>query len=646
MLGMLRRFADTWIAKIFFVILVGAFGLWGVADVVRNAADDKALAVVGSKSIELPEAQDAYRRQLAQVTRMLGTEVQPTADMRKAVAGQALERLVTGAALDDKAQALGLAVPDEALRQAVFDMPAFRGRDGKFDRTTFVEVLRSNGFTEKRFLDAMRDDLGQKQLVEAVRAAAASPEVLTNIVYSFQREERVAQVVDFPFAAATPPAAPTDAQLDRFYANNTTRYQTPELRHIKAVVLAPETLASEISISDADIATAYEARKSEFNTEEKRSVQVLLAQDEGTAKRLAADWQAMGDKAAAWDDIQAEASKSGASGVALDQVAAVEFPAPELGEAVFKAAQDVIPAPVHSALGWHVLKVTAISPGSTKSLAEMTPMLRARLLADRATDLMYERANKVEDQLAAGIALDNLPGDLGLAAVSGTMDAQGNTKEGKPAPIPGPAELRPALVQAAFQAKPGDTPHIVQAPNGRDGEQSFYAVSVDQIIPPATQPLAEVADRVRADWMRDTIRHGQEEQAAAVLTAVKAGKSLADVAAAQSRVVRTLPATGRAATVAGVPTQLIAPLFSLKPGEATMVETEDGFEVAVLDRVIDADPAKDPAGVAQIHDAVAQQMANDIEQLFVLAVRNQVQPKVNRAMLETLAQGDAAPDAQ
>lgn len=641
MLGMLRRFADTWVAKIFFVILVGAFGLWGVADVVRNAGDDKALAVVGSRNIEMADAQDAYKRQLAQVSRMLGTDTQPTAQMRKAIAGQTLERLVAGAALDNKADALGLAVPDDALRQSVFSMPAFRGRDGKFDRPTFEQVLRNNGFTEKRFLDAMRTDLGQKQLVEAVRAGAASPEVLTNIVYKFQREERVARAVDLPFASAPTPPAPTDAQLDRYYANNTTRYQSPELRHIKAIVLAPETLASEITISDADIAAAYNLRKSEFNTEEKRSVQVLLAQDEATAQSLAESWRALGDAPTAWDTIQAEATKKGASGVALDQVGQIEFPAPELGQAVFQARLGVIPAPVHSALGWHVLKVTAITPGSTKSLAEMTPLLRARLLADRASDLLDERANKIEDQLAAGIGFDNLPGDLGIAAVSGTLDAQGNTKDGQPAPIPGPAALRPALIQAAFQAKPGDAPHIVQAPNGPDGEQSFYAVTVDQITPPATRPLSEVKDKVRADWTRDTIRHTEEEQAAALLTAVKSGKSLADAAAAIGKTMRVLPPTGRSANANGVPTQLIAPLFSLKPGEVTMVETETGFVVAVLDQILTADPAKDPAGVAQIREAVAQQIANDTEQLFVFAVRNQVQPKINRALLETLAQAGA-----
>ena len=51
---------------------------------------------------------------------------------------------------------------------------------------------------------------------------------------------------------------------------------------------------------------------------------------------------------------------------------------------------------------------------------------------------MYDRANKVDNMLGTGAGLDELPSDLGLVGVAGTLDAQGNTQDGKPAPIPGP----------------------------------------------------------------------------------------------------------------------------------------------------------------------------------------------------------------
>ncbi len=633
MLSLFRRFLDTWAARAFFILLVGSFGLWGVADVVRNLGSEGSLVVVGSRKIELPEAQEAFRRQLAQVTRMLGTQIDPTPEIKRSVAAQTVERLITSAALDNKVAEMGLAVPDTALRQAVFDMPVFKGKGGVFDRATFEGVLRNNGLTEKRFLDLMRSDMGQKEILEAVRAGTAVSDVMAKQVFAFQREQRVADAVEFPFAAAPAPAAPTYVQLQRYYDNNKSRYTTAEFRKIKAVILSPETLASEINVSDADILAAYNARKSDFNTPEKRSVEVLLVQDEAMATKLADAWRTGAD----WTAIQKTAATDNASGVELQDAAQVEFPAPELGAAVFSAQLNTIPPPVHSALGWHVLKVTSITPGATRSLADMTPELKARIVADKSVDLMYSRANKIEDTLAAGTSLDDLPGDLGLAAVSGTLDAQGNTADGSPAPIPGPAELRPALVQAVFQAKKGDVPHLTQAPNAANGEQSFFAFSVEDITPPAPKPFEAVAATVRADWTKDAIRHTEEEAAAKLLGAIKGGQSMADAATVAGMQVRTLPAVGRAAPVDGVPAALVTPLFGLKQGEPTMVETPDGFTVAVLAKIETPDPSTDPAAFTQMREALVKSVADDSEMLYANAVRTRAQPKVNRAQLDSLS---------
>ena len=473
MLAVFRRNLNSWVARLFFIMLIGTFVLWGVGDVVRNFASDSGVATVAGRKIEVPEVQDAYRRQLAQVTRMFGGRIEPTPQMRKGIAAQALEGIITQAALGDAVARLGLVVPDDAVRQATFDTPSFRGASGQFSRDQFVAVLRNNGFTEARYLDLMRADLGQRQLMDAVRAGMASPEVLTRAVYAFQRETRIADAVDLAFSAPPRIEPPTDALLTRWYENNKARYSTPELRHIHAVILAPATVASEIQISEDEIKAVYEQRRAGYNLPEKRSVQVLLTQDEAKAKELAAKWLLGGEFAALATD--------GAVPVELTDAIKAEIPAPELADAVFAAAADVVPAPVHSALGWHVFKVTKIEPGTQKTLADVSAELRARILADKAADLIYERASKIEDLLAGGTKLQELPADFGLAAVAGTMDAQGNTAAGEPAPIPGPPALRAALAQAVFAAAKGEPAKLNEVPRDAEGNQAYFAVDVDDI---------------------------------------------------------------------------------------------------------------------------------------------------------------------
>jgi peptidyl-prolyl cis-trans isomerase D len=285
--------------------------------------------------------------------------------------------------------------------------------------------------------------------------------------------------------------------------------------------------------------------------------------------------------------------------------------------------------------------VTKIDPSGSKTFEEAHDALRQRVIADKAADLMYDRANRIETLLSSGSTLDTLPGDLGVAAVTGTLDAEGDTLEGQPAPIPGPPELRSAFIQAAFAAKLNEPPKLVQAPNGANGAQSFFALTVEKIDPPAPRPLDQVIDKVRADWIADRKRHEQEEIAAKLFSSLKGGFTLAAAAQRAGLPVRHLPPTGRETPATGVPQQLLAPLFGLKQGEATMVETGDGFMVAVLSKIERPDPKSDPVGYGQVREQLARAIGQDIETVYASAVRDRSHPHVNEAAVAGLAASPA-----
>ena len=282
--------------------------------------------------------------------------------------------------------------------------------------------------------------------------------------------------------------------------------------------------------------------------------------------------------------------------------------------------------------------MTGVTPGSERSFDDVREELRRRLIAEKAADVIYDRANKLDNLLASGTTLDQLPDDLGLGAVQGTLDQQGRTMAGQPAPIPGAPELREALVQAAFQAAKGEPPRLTEVQTPSSGGSAYYAVSVEDVTPAAPRPFEEVQDQVRADWTRDAVRHEQEQAAARVLAAVKGGQSIEDAATVAGLTVRRTPLTGRSEAAEGVPAPLLRPLFGLKPGEPAMVETPDGFVVAVVGEIQRPDHAADPAGYAQLQDALTRSIGNDTELVLANALRNRAQPQVNRRQLDAIIQ--------
>ena len=667
MISTFRRYLDTWVARGFFLLMVVAFVIWGVGDVVRLVGTDTWVAKVGGETIEVPEAQQAFQKQMGDLSRRLPPGTDVTAEMRREVASAAVQGLVGQAVITQEVRRLGIVVPDEAVRQAVFAIPQFRGPTGQFDRATFEAVLRNNGLTEPRFLEIVRGNLAEKQLLETVAAGAVPPGVLVDQIFAYQFENRSADMVELPFSAVPAPPAPDEAVLRRWYDNHPDFYSSPEYRRIKAAVLSPETLAKDIPITDAELRTAYDARKAQYVRPERRSVQVIQVPDAAKAQALAGEWrggQAAGSAAGAggvggaaggsgasagaagagaaggggdWAAMQTAAKDAGGSAIELDDVVESGLPTAELGHAVFNATPGTVSDPVKGLAGWQILKVTKVTPGETQSFEQVKDALRQLVLDEKAADLIYDRANKVDNILASGSGLDELPTDLGLAGVAGTMDAEGNTLDGKPAPIPGGDALRQALVAAAFQAHKGDPPRLTEVPPKGSGVSSYYALTVEDVIPPAPKPFEQVKDAVLADWTHDAVRHTQETAAAKLLTAVQHGQKLADAAAVAGVTVTRTPLTGREQAAQGVPTELLQPLFNLKLGEPTMVETPDGFIVAVPSEIVAPDRKRDPAGYDQVRAFLGRSLGQDVNEIFAQTLRDRAQPRINQQNLDSIS---------
>ncbi|MEJ0015233.1 MAG: peptidyl-prolyl cis-trans isomerase [Acetobacteraceae bacterium] len=632
MITALRRYLETWVVRGFFLVMVLSFVLWGVGDVIRLVGTSTWAAKVGGQTIEGVQLQEAYQREMAQMSRNLPQGQEPTQEMRTGVARETLQRLILQAAINEELQRLRIVTPDAAVRQTVFALPAFRGPNGQFDRQVFESVLRNNGLNEPRFLDMMRGELAQRQLLGAVTTGAAVPDLLLRPLFQGQFEKRSADMVEFPFAAAAEPPAPTEAELQRWYDNHPDLYSSPELRRIKAIVLSPQALAKDIPVTDAELQAAYDQRKADYVKPEKRSADVVSAPDEAKAKALAETWQGGAD----WAAMQKAAQEAGASAITLDDATEREFPGADLGRAVFAAAPQTVVGPVKGTLGWQVVRVTKVTPGTEQTFDQVKDALREQVVAAKAADLMYDRANKVDNVLGSGATLDEIPSDLGLVGIAGTLDAEGDTAEGTPAPLPGPEELKAALIKAAFETQKGDPLRLVEVPTPSTGGSAYYAMSVEEVTPPALKPFADVKEQVTADWTQDAQRHAQDQAAAKLLAAVKGGQSLADAAAVAGVTVRRTALVTRGAPAEGIPQQVQTVLFTLKPGEPTMVQTAESFIVLVPAEIVEADPKADPAGYAQVRDAVARSIGTDLGTVFAEALRARAQPRINQQVLDNV----------
>ncbi len=638
MLARFRNHLNSWFVRALFLLLVLAFAVWGVGDVVRLIGGDPAVATVAGQKLDAPTVANAFQSQLQATERQMGADATPTTAMRREVALKTIEILITQAAMNAKAKALGIVVPDAALRQAVFAIPAFQGPAGSFDRRQFEMVLQKNGLDEGRFLDMLRGDMREQEILGALRAGVTPPETLLRAVLIYQDQTRAADAVELPFNAAAPPPAPTEAQLKRYYENHPGDFSTPEYRRIKAVVLSADTILKSITVPEDEIRQAFEQRKAEFSKPETRAIEVVVARTEEAASKLAITWRAGAD----WTEMTKAAEQAGESTLSLDAATPSQIPVPELAKAIFAAEPGVITGPLKTDLAWYVARVVKVNPPSSEGFDAVKDRLRDELARQQANEQLDKYATKLEDAIAGSGGLDQIPGDLGAVGIAGTLDAEGMTPDGKPAPLPGPEALNKALLAAAFQMKKGEPPRLAQtrdeaAPGSPPQPPAYYAVSVEDVIAPTLKPFEQVKPDVTRAWIEAAQRHAQEVTAATLLAAVEGGQSLADAALKAGVRMRRMPPVKRFAGAEGVPAALLAPLFALKPGEPTMIETNDSFVVAVPAEIHDPDPKTDTAEYEKIRASMQKRLGDDIEEIYVAAVRSAAHPEVNQALLNQIA---------
>jgi len=620
MLQFIRTFAGSWVVKILFVLLILSFGIWGIGDVFRSSVPTS-VAEVGKVEIGRDALDQEFRRQMERLRPMLGGNLTAEQAKQFGLLDQSLNALIQRALFDLAAQDAGIAVGPEVVKLRIADEPAFRNPQGQFDANLFRSVLRNNQLTEDGYVALVRRETARELVSGAVGAGVAAPKPLVQALYRFRGEKRVAEVVTLPNAAIGDVGAPDEAEITKSYEDHQVRFTAPEYRALTVAQLSPDALAKDVKIEDDQLQAAYAERSAEFGTPEKRNVQMVVVDDEAKAKAIAEGAKTKG--------LADAAKEAGIEPLTLDGIARTELP--ELGDAAFALEPGKSSDAIKSALGWHVLAVTGVQAGATRSFEEVRDQLRADLQKEKALDAVFSIANRAEDQLASGAPLEEVAQAQGLVLTKvAAIDSTGKAPDGKDAAPALPA-LK-ALLPTAFQLKAG------AASNLTEGQGSvFTAVRVDSVIPAAVRPLADVRDQVIADWQAEKRTAQAARKAEDIAAKLKQGaESAAQTVAteADASFSMTAPFTRDARAVEGLPGDLVRKLFDAKPGEVVSGASADSQVVARLKEIIAADPAAPDAALAPIESSVTQGIESDLMAQFGNALRTHYPVQIHRQRID------------
>lgn len=551
----LRKTAGNWFTRIFLLVLVVSFAVWGVADFITNTVEPP-LAKVAGTTISAQEFSNDFRRELIRLQQQYGPEFTSAKAREMGFDREVLRQKLVGVMYDRESESLSLTAADETIAQNIRENTSYRDQLGEFDKNIFLRALNENGFTEKDYLRRIRADMTRRQLIAAITAGTVAPQKLAATLYSLREEKRTAELLHITQNVIGKIPNPSDAELETFHKTNESLFTAPEIRSVTYVTLLPDDLAEGISLDENDLREHYDARLAEFTVTGMRNLQQFVLPDEAAAK-------AAHDKIKAGKDFAAVAKQ--ASGLNEKELELLEvtkdlLPA-EIAEAVFALKEREVSAPLKSALGWHLVKITAARQERIRPFEEVRLTISEDLAYSRALDLAVERANQIEDARAGGASLEEIAKEfsLQLHTIAG-VDSQGNGPDGRP-----------------VQDMPTDPQFIIDVFDTDEGSESdlrensdvgYYVLRVDNVTPSAVRPLADVRGEVAAAWHAQKMGEMLEQLSGEMLKSAQAGKSLPEIAKPLKLKVAKSPAFGRSHTDDQMSTALAAKLFTGKPGDS------------------------------------------------------------------------------
>jgi len=622
MLNSLRTGAKSLPMRIFLITLAVGFAMWGIGDVFRAVSSSDSAIRVGNvevSPIKVAEEFDRSRRSYF-----------PGANNSEAIASGLLNNIVSEMArralFVAEGERLGLAVTRDMQKATIGRESAFQDEFGKFSAIRFQDALNRVGLSEARYLEYVNDAMMRDQVMAALNIGVSYPVATAEALARWRLEHRVVTVGNFPVDIDAV-AMPGDAELNAWYAENSSGFDSPDLRYVTAAVLSPDVLVKTVTIDESALNDAYADRLDSYRSPEERQLRQMIfssaAEAESARMRLNAgeDFTAI-----AQDMLNLDESDTDLGLLRREDLT------DDLADAAFSAAEGRWAGPVQTALGHHLIKVESIIPETTLSLEETRAELEEELKREKATDLVYKQVASLEDALASGATIEEAAKTSGadLVIIDGMdrngRDINGNSIDGIAADT--------LFRQSVWTANIGEAGLVEEA-----DADTFFVLRLDREEEKRARALDEVRNRAIEAMRLETAIRNARETAEMIVGATNPKEAAAD---AGITLASSTPMRRDGVGFDNADARLIAnKAFSLKLDETGYIETGTSAIVITVETITPAEQEAVSAEAERFQINLGEAIAQGMEFTLANGLNSMHEIEVNTAIVQQLLLGSA-----
>ena len=223
-----------WISTIAFV---GAgFVGWGSYNYGKS---NSTIAIVGDEEVSQNDLQLEYNALYSQYKQILGDNFNQELAKQFKLDQVALQQVIQKYLLINYANNLGLMVTDEEVAKEIVQIKAFY-KDGKFDKSAYISVLKQNRTTTAKFEEQLKKDLLVAKVKKLFNISLQKNEIKNISELFFSEDEVSINIID----GKKIKIKPTNKELKAYWKEHKNNYQTPkgfEISYVKVDTINNKT---------------------------------------------------------------------------------------------------------------------------------------------------------------------------------------------------------------------------------------------------------------------------------------------------------------------------------------------------------------------------------------------------------------------
>jgi len=612
-----------------------AFVIFYIPDFLRGSGADAAagdtIAKVQGQDITAGDFRRQYQAQLQAYRSAYGGNMSEQLLKQLGIDQQILNQMIDERAALSEAGRLGITASDEEVRRRILSMPAFQENGAFIGDQRYQQLLRMQRppMLPSDFEATVRRSLILDKLRGSLTDWLTVADKDLEQEYRRRNDKVKLAVVSFTADTFRAQAAATDPEIASYFEAHKTDFKVPEKRRIRYLLIDIDALRAKITIPSGDIERSYNNNIEQYSSPEQvRASHILLktdGKDDAAIKAKAEDVLKQAKSGADFSELAkkySEDDQSAKNGGDLDYFGRGRM-VQEFDKVVFDMQPGQISDLVKTQFGYHIIKLVDKKPATTRPLAEVRQQISDQLGYERAQAQASDLAQTIEKQIGK-------PSDLDKVAKAQALTVQESGFFARDEPILGLGPS-PEASARAFDMKQGEVAGPLRASRG------FVFETLVAKQDPYVPKLDEVKERVREEVVKQKARELSRQKAAEIAAKLKSASDFEKAAKAAGVEAKTTELIARDAPLPdlGVAPPVEDAAFKLPVGAVSdPIATDNGTAVIKVLEKKEVTPEEWTTAKDRFREELLADRRNRFFAAYMKKARDKMKIDINREALQ------------